>query len=365
MTGKPDCTGYPERLSRLVRDLDQRKLDGLAVSFGPNIRYLTGFTGSNAALLVPAAGEAVLFTDPRYRLQAAEEAVCPVRVARGPLMLQLVKAARRRKIRRLGFEKGRLHYADYELLEDNLSIGASLEPVAGLVETQRMVKSQEEIAAIRQAVRTTSKAYERAIRKVRPGIREADLAAELEYQMRLLGADKAAFDTIVAFGERTALPHARPAGNRLSANQLLLIDVGASQNGYASDMTRMAFLGSPGRKLRRLYEAVAESQMAALEAVRPGVTAAAVDRAARRALRARGLERAFVHSTGHGLGLEIHEPPRLGKRDVTRLVPGMVITVEPGAYLEGLGGVRIEDTLVVTSNGCEVLTPTPKELLLL
>jgi Xaa-Pro aminopeptidase len=203
------------------------------------------------------------------------------------------------------------------------------------------------------------------MRRARPGVSEADLAAEFEYQMRLLGAQKTAFDTIVAAGTRTALPHAQPTANRLGNNQLLLVDVGASQDGYASDMTRMAFLGKPGAKVKRVYRAVLEAQVAALDAVRPGVHAEQVDRAARRVLRAVGLDKAFVHSTGHGLGLEIHEPPRIGRRDRTLLAPGMAITVEPGVYLEGFGGVRIEDTVVVTESGCRVLTPTSKELLLL
>jgi Xaa-Pro aminopeptidase len=228
-----------------------------------------------------------------------------------------------------------------------------------------MVKSEAEIALVERSVQTNSAAYEKAMRRVRPGASEADLAAEIEYQMRRLGAQKPAFDTLVASGARSALPHAQATANRLENNQLLLVDVGASQDGYASDMTRMAFLGKPGGKVKRLYQAVLEAQLAALDAVRPGVRAEQVDRAARRILRAAGLDKAFVHSTGHGLGLEIHEPPRIGRRDRTVLAAGMAITIEPGAYLEGFGGVRIEDTVVVTGSGCRILTPTAKELLLL
>jgi len=161
------------------------------------------------------------------------------------------------------------------------------------------------------------------------------------------------------------MPHAQPSSQTIRNNRLLLVDMGASREGYASDMTRMAFLGRPGRKVRELYGAVLEAQSAAVDAVRPGATAGSVDRAARRVLRAHGLEKAFVHSTGHGLGLEIHEAPRLAKGVATPLEAGMAITVEPGAYLEGFGGIRIEDTVVVTSSGCEVLTPTSKELLVL
>jgi Xaa-Pro aminopeptidase len=226
-----------------------------------------------------------------------------------------------------------------------------------------MVKTSQEIDLIRRSVVLNADAFAQAIRKLKPGASEASLAADIEYRMRLLGAEKPAFDTIVASGPRTALPHAQPGGDPIRRNQLLLIDMGASRAGYASDMTRMAFLGRPGPRVRNIYRAVLDAQLAAIDAVRPGVRAGDVDRAARRVLRKAGMENAFVHSTGHGLGLEIHEGPRIGKRQETLLAPGMAITIEPGAYFEGFGGVRIEDTVVVTSSGCEVLTPTSKELL--
>ncbi|HEX5229578.1 MAG TPA: M24 family metallopeptidase, partial [Bryobacteraceae bacterium] len=171
-----------------------------------------------------------------------------------------------------------------------------------------------------------------------------------------------AFDTIVAAGARTALPHSEPSSVRMERGALVMVDMGAQQDGYASDMTRMLFLGSPSPKVKRVYRAVLEAQLAALAAVRPGVQASRVDQAARRVLKSYGLGRAFVHSTGHGLGLEIHEGPRIGKTGKTRLEVGMAITIEPGAYLEGFGGVRIEDTVVVTPSGCDILTPTSKKL---
>lgn len=353
-----------ERRRRAAGELEGRKLEGLIVSSAANLRYLTGFTGSNGLLLLWREG-AALFTDPRYALQASEECDCAVRVARGPLYAALMKAAARRRLGRLGFEGERLSFHGYERLRDALPLGGTLEPVAGLVEGLRMVKSPAEIERIRRSAMVAAEAYQRAIRRARPGLAECELAAEIETQMRRLGAEGAAFETIVAAGARSALPHARPTANALGHNQLVLVDMGASREGYASDMTRMAFLGKPGQKIRWLYAAVLEAQLAAIQAVRAGVPAGRVDRAARQVLRARGLERAFVHSTGHGLGLEIHEPPRLGRREKTPLEAGMVVTIEPGAYLEGLGGIRIEDTVVVTSSGCEVLTPTAKELLLL
>lgn len=354
---------YAGRVEVVGRLLAERGLDALIVTGLPNIRYLTGFTGSNALALVAAAREAVLFTDPRYEIQAAREVACPVVVAKAKLARALMNLARRKRFRRLGFEAGRLTFADYESLRELLWPGASLEPVAGLLESQRMVKSPAEIGAIRGSMHIAARAWARALPSARPGVREFELAAEIDYQMRRLGAERPAFDTIVLSGERSALPHARPGADVLAADRLLLVDVGAVQAGYASDMTRMAFLGAPGTSVKRLYQAVVQAQQAALDAIRPGASGEAVDRAARRVLRACGLERAFVHSTGHGLGLEIHELPRLGKGEKTRLVAGMVVTVEPGVYIEGFGGIRVEDTVVVTSNGCEILTPASKELL--
>jgi Xaa-Pro aminopeptidase len=341
--------------------LAERKLDGLLVAFSPNLRYLTGFTGSNGSLLV-LGGKSILFTDPRYQIQAAQEVTCRVKIAKGPLLAAVAAAIARLGLKRIGYEPARMTCDACESLISRLPMNASLEPVKGWIEELRMVKSPAEIALIRRSVQTNSRAFEQAVARVRPGMTERDLAAELEYRMRRLGAEKPAFETIVAAGVRSALPHAQPTAARLKPRDLVLVDMGAQQDGYCSDMTRMLFLGAPTAKVERVYRAVLEAQFAAIAAVRAGVSTAAVDRVARKVLRGYGLDRAFVHSTGHGLGLEIHEPPRLGKRDKSRLEAGMAITIEPGVYLEGFGGIRIEDTVVVTENGCEILTPTSKEL---
>jgi Xaa-Pro aminopeptidase len=194
---------------------------------------------------------------------------------------------------------------------------------------------------------------------------ENDAAAELEYRMRRLGAEGPAFETIVAAGARAALPHARPGPAKLEAGQPVLVDMGACLGGYMSDMTRMAHFGPPPRRFAELYGAVLEAQQAALEAVRAGVPARRVDAAARKALKGRGLDRYFTHSTGHGVGLEIHEGPRLGARSEEMLEAGMVVTVEPGIYLAGQAGIRIEDTVLVTQAGAEILTPVSKEIMVL
>jgi Xaa-Pro aminopeptidase len=230
------------------------------------------------------------------------------------------------------------------------------------VERLRAVKSPEEIAAIRAAVELNSKAYEQAIRRIRGEWTEKDLAAEIDHRMRKLGAEGPAFETIVAAGANAALPHARPGSRKLSGDQLLLVDMGASLDGYASDMTRVVHLGPPGDRARRLYDAVLEAQLASIAAVKPGATGEEVDAAGRSLLKRRKLDHLFQHSTGHGLGLEIHEEPRLGRLSKTELEAGMVVTIEPGVYMEGFGGVRIEDTVLVTETGAEVLTPTKKDL---
>ena len=341
------------------------KIDALLVSGLPNIRYLTGFTGDNAQLLI-IPGSQTLFTDPRYTIQASEECTCPVKIhSKGPLDQAVAEAVRRKKLKRIGFEASRITYDVYLRLKQALPLGATLKPVGGVIEKLRMIKSDAEIERIRRSVLTNSRALEKTIPSIRPGISEAALAAELEYQMRRFGGEKAAFETIVAAGDRSALPHARPTNKKLASDELLLIDMGTCQDGYMSDMTRVLFLGRPNKKVTDMYRAVQEAQLAGIDAVRPGATAAQVDHKARRTLELAGYGKAFVHSTGHGLGLEIHESPRLGKTDKTRLEPGMVITIEPGAYIRGFGGVRIEDTVLVTKNGCEVLTPTSKELMLL
>ena len=341
------------------------KIDGLLVSGLPNVRYLSGFTGSNALLLVTPDSQ-TLFTDPRYTIQAGQECGCAVRTVKGrALHAAAAQFIQRKRLKKIGFEKARLTFEAYQLLREHLPLGASLKPLAGILEKLRMIKTADEIARIRRSVLTNSEAFDRTIKRMRAGVSESSIAAELEYQMRLLGAEKPAFETIVAGGPHSALPHASPTEQVLRGNEPLLIDMGAFQRGYASDMTRTVFLGKPGAKTRPMYQAVLDAQLAAISAVRPGVTAQQVDRVARQVLKSHGLAKEFVHSTGHGLGLEIHEPPRLGKNDKTRLAAGMVITIEPGVYIEGVGGVRIEDTVVVTNTGCEVLTPTSKEMMIL
>jgi Xaa-Pro aminopeptidase len=349
------------RLANLKADL---KVEGLLISSPANIQYLTGFTGSNGLLLLTPA-ESIFFTDPRYGLVARANITGKVHVAKGPLLVEATKIIVRKHLRKIGFEPSWMNFEQYEQVRKQAGSHASFRPTGGIVEELRSIKSPAEVLKIRKSVMINSEAYYRTLKRFKLGLREQEIAAELDFQMRVLGAEKPAFETIVAAGPNSARPHAHPGPHRLEANELLLIDMGATADGYTSDMTRVTFTGTPSKKIRDMYQAVLEAQLAAIDAVKAGVTTAKVDGAARKVLREHKLEKEFVHSTGHGLGLEIHETPRIGRKDKTKLQAGMVITIEPGVYLEGLGGVRIEDTVLVTERGCEVLTPTPKEFVYL
>ena len=349
-----------------MRNLAFVEADVLLVTSPSNVRYLTGFTGSNGACLCYADSRPhVLFTDPRYTTQAGQEfpegRIRIVKKTRLMAVAALEFLAKSTAIR-IGIDPNHLSLTLMAAMEKVLPPKATFVHLPGIVESRRIVKDAAELALIRQSCLTNSAAFAATIKKIKPGIRESDIAAELEYQQRKHGASGAAFETIVASGRRTALPHARPTQAKLEPNVLLLIDMGATEDGYASDMTRMLHLGDAPKQVRERYADVLEAQLAAIDAVREGVSAGSVDRAARKVLQAKGHGALFSHSTGHGLGLEIHEPPWLRKQDKTRLQAGMVVTIEPGIYIEGVGGIRIEDTLAVTKNGCEILTPTPKEL---
>jgi Xaa-Pro aminopeptidase len=340
------------------------KADAMLVSHPPNVRYLSGFTGSNALLLV-SPKKSVLYTDPRYDFQASAECDCKVKVLTGPTWTDALKDVKRRRLRRIALEAARVTHNQWLEAAGVLGKATKLTGVGALIDRQRMVKSAGEIELIRRSVLLASKVYEKAIRKVKPETTELALAASIDFEMRKAGASGPSFETIVAAGAHSALPHARPRPVAVGKDQLLLVDMGACLEGYASDMTRMAHLGRPPAKATDLHSAVLEAQLAAIAEVRAGVEARKVDEAARQSLKKRQLDKAFMHSTGHGLGLEIHEDPRIGRTSDDTLEAGMVITIEPGAYLEGYGGVRIEDTILVTETGAEILTPTTKELLVL
>lgn len=357
---------YRARRQSLQSQLRERKLDALLITHLANIRYLCGFTGSAGVLLAPRDGRPLFFTDGRYREQARSEVKeARVRIAKGAVLAAAAGAMAALKLKIVGIESEHMRVAERRQLAGMLPRGVRLRETAGVVEQQRLVKETAEVDAIRAAVHLASGLFQRALQFVRPGVKESAVAAELEYAARRAGAQGMSFETIVAAGPRSALPHGVASAHAIPGRGFVVLDFGVILGGYCSDMTRTVYVGEPDAADRGLYQAVREAQEAATQAVRPGRAVGEVDRAARSGLRRARLDRYFTHSTGHGVGLEIHEPPRLGKGQREILRPGMVVTIEPGVYIPGRGGVRIEDMVVVTATGCEVLTPTSKELLTL
>jgi Xaa-Pro aminopeptidase len=354
------------RQRRLQAALAENSLDYLLVTHLPNVRYLCGFTGSAGALLI-GHGRITFFTDGRYRSQADQEVVgAKIIVAAKSPAVAAAEALGETKIRTLtsvGLESQTVTLAQRDQLRAVLKGKWKLVASPPLVERARMVKDKEEIRRIKAAIELGASLFKIARRAIRPGVKEAEVAAAMEYQARRAGAEAMSFGTIIAAGKRSAVVHGRASQARIPHRGFVVCDFGVILAGYCSDRTRTVHVGHPTRAALGMYRAVLDAQQAAIAQVRSGVTAASVDEAARKVLRRSNLAQYFTHSTGHGLGLEIHEAPRLAAGQTQVLQPGMVITIEPGAYIPGQQGVRIEDVVVVTSTGCEVLTPTEKELI--
>jgi len=355
------------RQKRLRNALESSRLEALLVTHLPNIRYLCGFTGSAAALVITPA-KSVFFTDGRYTEQArAEVQGSRVVIAhKSPTAAAgewLSARGRKRRPQTIGIEGEDLSVAERTRLAKLLGHGYRLRTAPPLVEKARMVKDEDEISLLCAAVILGASLFECALKAIRPGVKETEVATEMEYAARRAGAEGMSFETIIASGSRSALPHGRASQAAIPTEGFVVCDFGVILAGYCSDMTRTVFVGQPSDKARRIYDAVRQAQQAAVEAVKPGASVTEVDGAARKLLQKNGLGRYFTHSTGHGVGLEIHEAPRLASGQTDVLHPGMVVTIEPGVYLPGIGGVRIEDMVVVTETGCTVLTPTGKELI--
>jgi len=359
---------YSRRIGLLRRRLTKAGLHGLIVTSLPDLRYLSGFTGSSAALAVTRRS-ARLFTDSRYTTQAAQEvSAAEVEIVSRSVSEAAVQwMAAQPGVEFAGFDPD--HTTVAHLSRWKAALPARLRRsflsalAAPLVEQLRMVKDEDELALMSQAALVGCKLFEHILTVIRPGLAEFEVAAELEHQARLLGAEGMSFETIVAAGARSAMPHGHATAAKLPRNGFVVMDFGVILKGYCSDMTRTVHLGRPKAEERAAYEAVLEAQLAGVAAVGPRASSGEVDEAARGVLRRAGLAESFTHSTGHGVGLEIHEPPRIGAGEKTRLLPGMVITIEPGIYLPGRFGIRIEDTVAVTQTGSLVLTPAPKALI--
>jgi Xaa-Pro aminopeptidase len=356
------------RIGLLRRRLTRAGLPGLLVTHLPDLRYLCGFTGSSAALAITRRS-ARLFTDGRYTTQAEEEvSAAQVQiVSSSPTVAAVEWMAAQPGVDFAGFDPASTTVAELARWRAALPSRlrrAFLSSLPGpMVEPLRRIKDEDELALMIEAALLGCKLFDHILGFIRPGLAEIEVAAELEYKARILGAEGMSFETIVASGVRSALPHGRASMARLPRRGFLTLDFGVILKGYCSDMTRTVYLGSPKANERNTYQAVLEAQEAAVAAVGPGAISGDVDEAARGVLRKVGLAEAFSHSTGHGVGLEIHEAPRIGAGQKTRLQTGMVVTIEPGVYLAGQFGIRIEDMVAVTRTGGQVLTPAPKALI--
>ncbi|KKC46166.1 MULTISPECIES: M24 family metallopeptidase [Paenibacillus] len=353
-----------QRVEKLRGKLEEQGLEALLVGSPYNRRYISGFTGSSGWVLLTSS-KSWFLTDFRYTEQAAEQVQGFEIVEHAADYMESVRELLAAEgITRLGFEQEHTVYSNYVRWGQVLG-SIELVPAAGIIESLRAVKDASELAIMQEAADLADATFDYIKGLIKPGMKESDVALEMEVFMRSRGATSSSFDTIVASGERSALPHGVASGRVIGSNEFVKLDFGALYNGYCSDLTRTVAVGEPSAKHREIYEIVLEAQLHALANIRPGMTGIEADALARDVIAKHGYGDQFGHSLGHGLGMEVHEKPNLSKRSDNVLTPGMVVTVEPGIYIPGFGGVRIEDDIVITENGIQILTASPKELIIL
>jgi len=360
---KGETVVVKQRLTKLREALANLGADALITEKAENRFYLSGFTGSTGWVIVTES-EAFLVTDFRYVEQAQEQAPDFTVVNNERKAIEAIaKLLADKGIKRLAFESSVSFgtHQEWNRAFENVELIAT----SGLVEKIRMFKDESEMVIIREAVRIAEAAFEHIQAYIRPGVRETDVALELEYFMRKQGATGSAFDMIVASGVRGALPHGRASEKIIEAGEMVTLDFGAAYNGYNSDITRTLAVGEPSAKMKEIYDIVLRAQLAGVQALKPGVSAKAADAATRDIITAAGYGDAYGHSAGHGLGIEVHELPGLSTVSTFVLEPGMLVTMEPGIYVSGLGGVRIEDDVLITADGHENLGKSTKELIIL
>lgn len=349
------------RLARLRGTMAASGLEALLVTYSHNRKYLSGFTGS-AGMLLLTANNSWLLTDFRYMTQAAEQASGFELIEHASKPIDTVRELLASSgIDKLAFEQEHVTYADYALWKRQLG-AIALQPASGLVEQIRLIKDEDELAIHQEAADLADRTFQFALGIIRPGITELEVALEMETFMRKGGASGPSFETIVASGERSALPHGVASERVIGKDEFVKLDFGAYYKGYCSDLTRTVVIGRASDRHREIYNIVLEAQLHALANLRPGMTGREADALARDIIEKHGYGDHFGHSLGHGIGLEIHELPRLSKVSDSILTPGMTVTVEPGIYIPGFGGVRIEDDVVITDTGIKILTSSPKEL---
>lgn len=355
---------YAQRLHDLRISLDKKKLDAFMTSHVPNIRYLSGFSGSNALFIVTNTASYFL-TDFRYKEQIQNEVVADAKITGQGSLIEL---ASKKKIfaavHSIGCESDHLSVEQLQHAK-KFTRYKRFRPVHGVVEHLRSAKEEEEIALLKKAVSISDAVFQKILGIIKPGITESDIAAEISYYQKKLGAENDAFETIVASGERSALPHGRASHKNIAIGEFVTLDFGCVVDGYHSDMTRTVCVGKPNSEMKKIYRIVLDAQQRAIDAVAADKKAKTIDAAARTHIASKGYGKYFGHSLGHGVGLEIHEPFRLSTASKDVLRSGNVVTVEPGIYLPKKFGVRIEDIVLVRENGCEILTSSPKEMIIL
>ncbi|PTM58510.1 M24 family metallopeptidase [Desmospora activa] len=352
------------RLEQLQKWLTDRQWDAILVTHPVNRRYLTGFTGSSGWVLITREKQ-FLLSDFRYIVQGKEQAPLFTFVNHEGKWFETVnRLCREGNLSSLAFEESHLTFQQHRQLKEAL-VGVELQPTSHVVEKLRQFKSEDELVLMRQAAAIADSAFAEILKVMRPGVAERDIELRLEFLLRERGATSSSFDTIVASGPRSALPHGVASERVMQKGDLVTLDFGALYQGYCSDITRTVVLGPPADWQQEIYDIVLEAQQRAVAAIRPGMTGQVADAVARDYITEKGYGDQFGHSTGHGLGMEVHEAPTLSARGKAPLEPGMVVTVEPGIYLPDRGGVRIEDDVVVTADGHEVITFSKKELIIL
>ncbi|MFX3633612.1 MAG: M24 family metallopeptidase [Candidatus Pristimantibacillus sp.] len=353
-----------ERVSRLRHLLAEQGLEAVIIGSEYNRKYISGFTGSSGTVLI-TRNDSILLTDFRYMTQAPTQAVGFEVVEHGPKVMDNIRELLvQRGIKSVAFEEDHVVYSQFSAWADTIG-DIQLLPVTGLVEQLRMIKDDAELQVMQEAADLADATFLHIQKLLQPGVRESDIALEMEMYMRSHGATSSSFDTIVASGVRSALPHGVASDKLIGNNEFVTLDFGAYYNGYCSDLTRTVVVGTPTDKHREIYSIVLEAQLHALAHIGPGMTGKQADALTRDIITKYGYGEQFGHSTGHGLGMEVHEFPRLAKQSDTILTPGMTVTVEPGIYIPGFGGVRIEDDIVITESGIKILTSSPKELITL
>lgn len=351
------------KLSKLREGMKKRGIDALLVTSPYNLRYISNFTGTTG-LSVITLDKAYFVTDFRYTEQVATQAVgFEIVTNAGPIFDEVAKIVDGNSIEALGFEQDFVTFSTYELLEQIIS--SELIPIRGLMEELREVKTEAEIKIIKKACSISDAAFNFILGEIKPGMTEIEIANLLDFHMRGLGATGVSFETIVASGVRSAMPHGVASPKKIETGDFVTIDFGCYYEGYVSDMTRTIAVGEPSEKLKEIYAITLEAQLKVIDAAKPGISGVQLDAVAREHIASYGYGEAFGHSTGHGIGLEIHEGPNVSRLAEKLFVPGNVITNEPGIYLPGFGGVRIEDDLIITATGNEVITHSPKELIIL